>query len=212
MSANPIRVLIIEDNPADARLIKELLNDASASPAGQANETRYEVTSENNLCAGLERLKTGCVDVVLLDLALPDSAGYETFHRVQAGAAQLPIILLTGLQDETLGFEAVRQGAQDYLIKGQSDGNLLARVIHYAIERKRLLNQLKEALANVKTLSGLLPICSHCKKIRNDTGYWDSVESYLRRHTEARFTHGMCPECLTKWVAESEQWLARDEG
>ena len=204
MSTASIRVLMIEDNPADARMIQELLKEACANPAGRAMACRYDVSWVDHLEAGLARLKAGEVDVVLLDLALPDSAGGETFRRVLDAADHIPVILLTGLQDEVLGFEAVRQGVQDYLVKGQADGNLLARVIHYAIERQRLLRQLEESMASVKTLSGLLPLCAHCRKVRNDAGYWGSVEAYIQTHTDARITHGICPECAIKWMAEFE--------
>jgi hypothetical protein len=71
-------------------------------------------------------------------------------------------------------------------------------------ERERLLNQLQEAMANIKTLRGLLPICSHCKKIRDDTGYWHNVEAYIREHTEAEFSHGICPTCLNKHYPDFE--------
>jgi hypothetical protein len=67
------------------------------------------------------------------------------------------------------------------------------------MERKNLINELKDALAQVKTLSGLLPICSHCKKIRDDKGYWNQIESYIHKHSDAEFSHGICPECAKKY-------------
>jgi hypothetical protein len=69
-------------------------------------------------------------------------------------------------------------------------------------ERERLIADLREALANVKSLSGLLPICAACKKIRDDQGYWSQVESYIQKHSEAKFTHGMCPDCIKKFYAD----------
>ena len=149
MGANPIRVLMIEDNPADARMIEELLKEASASAAGRASDSRYEVSWKDRLDEGLDRLKSGGLEVVLLDLTLPDSTGGETFRRVLAAAGHVPVILLTGLQDEALGFEAVRQGVQDYLVKGKFDNRELIRALQYAIERERVeqaLRQTKEAL------------------------------------------------------------------
>src|SRR5205823_1655415 len=91
----------------------------------------------------LERRSRAAVDVVLLDLGLPDSKGIETFHRAHDGAAGQPIIVISGLDDETLALEAVRSGAQDYLVKGRIEGHLLARVIRYAIERQRTEVQLR---------------------------------------------------------------------
>jgi DNA-binding NtrC family response regulator len=162
----------------------------------------------------LECLAAGDIDIVLLDLSLPDSLGLDTFTRVYDKAPCLPIIVLTGLDDEELAAKAVREGAQDYIIKGQVDSNLLARAIRYAIERKRaekereeLILKLQDALAKVKVLSGFLPICARCKKIRDDRGYWHSVEVYVREHSEAEFTHSICPDC----IKELYPWFNKDK-
>jgi hypothetical protein len=111
--------------------------------------------------------------------------------------------VLTGLEDEETGIQALHQGAQDYLVKGQVDSNLLTRCLKYAIERKQvewereqLIAQLQEALAQVKQLSGLLPICMTCKKIRDGVGDWNKIEYYIAAHSEAEFTHGICPDCI----------------
>jgi len=134
-----IKILLIEDNPGDARLIREMLAEVRSVP--------FDLEQVNRLQTGLERLTTGGIDVVLLDLSLPDSYGLETFIRVQTQAPHVPIVVLTGFKDETLGIEIVKKGAQDYLVKGQVDGNLLVRSIHYAIERKRADKALRESFA-----------------------------------------------------------------
>ena len=126
----PGRILLIEDNPGDARLIEEMLSEAGGK--------LFHLVRVERLSAGLERLAAGDIAAVLLDLGLPDSQGYETFDRVQRQAPQVPIILLTGLDDEELAIKAVRQGGQGYLVKGQVDGRLLARTLRYGIERKRV--------------------------------------------------------------------------
>lgn len=198
MDENPIRVLLIEDNSGDVRLIKEMLRELSG--------TKFEVFVEDRLLRGLEFLsKENSVDVLLLDLSLPDCRGFETFKKIYKEKPDIPIVVLTGLDDEELGVRTVREGAQDYLLKGQVDGNLLARAIKYAIERKHaqqekeeLIRELQSALLKIKTLSGLLPICSSCKKIRDDKGYWHQVEVYIKKHSEADFSHGLCPECARK--------------
>jgi PAS domain S-box-containing protein len=130
--------LLIEDNPGDARLIEVLLAEA---------DTGFEVEWVTRLADGVERLRDGerSVDAVLLDLALPDSSGFDTFAAVNASAPRVPIILLTGLDDEELAVRAVRLGAQDYLTKGRVDGPLLARAIHYAIERRQAEDALRRS-------------------------------------------------------------------
>jgi PAS domain S-box-containing protein len=125
----PLRVLLIEDNPGDARLIRVMLAEVGGAP--------IEVVCVERLMAGLERLEAGGTDLVLLDLSLPDSQGLGTFERLHARAPSVPIIVLSGLTDETVALRAVQEGAQDYLVKGQVEGTLLVRAMRYAIERTR---------------------------------------------------------------------------
>lgn len=186
----PLRILIVEDNPADADLIQEML-----PPAGTLT---FQVEPVARLSEALARLERKGIDLVLLDLGLPDSRGLPTFHALRQAAPGLPVIVLSGNNDQELATAAVRDGAQDYLVKGQIGGDLLVRAIRYALERERLISELREALVHIKTLSGLLPICASCKKIRDDKGYWSQVESYIARHSEATFTHSLCPDCMKR--------------
>lgn len=133
-TTGPIRVLLIEDNPGDARLIELMLREA--------DEESFELRRTERLEDGLRELDNGEIDIVLSDLSLPDSQGMETFRRLHSRAPHCPIIVLSGLNDTTLALNAVHFGAQDYLIKGQVDGQLLARAMRYAIERKRMTEQL----------------------------------------------------------------------
>ena len=123
-----VRVLLIEDNPGDDLLLRQTL--------AEVKNTKFEVVSADRLKAGLDLLAKGDVDVVLLDLLLPDSRGLDTLHKVHSKISSIPVVVLTGLDDEAMAIEAVREGAQDYLIKGQTDVNLTARALRYAIERK----------------------------------------------------------------------------
>ncbi len=127
----PIRLLLIEDSPGDARLIQEALTGDEAPT--------FQVVWASRLAEGLERLAHDSFDVILLDLSLPDSHGLETFLTVHARVTSIPIIVLTGLSDEQFALEAVQKGAQDYLGKAfvQMDSHFLTRAIRYAIERKR---------------------------------------------------------------------------
>lgn len=147
--SKPIRVLLIEDNPADARLLREMLAEMDGVP--------FDLERVDRLSAGLERLSSDGIDVVLLDLTLPDSRGLDTFRQVQANAPQVPITVLSGLDDSTVAVQAVRDGAQDYLVKGQIDSSLLVRAIRYAIERKRAEEALRESLQFSSSLLGNSP-------------------------------------------------------
>jgi diguanylate cyclase (GGDEF)-like protein len=142
----PITVLLIEDDPEDADLLQEMLLER--------NTDWCEVEWVDHLQAGLERLAAGRADLVLLDLSLPDGHGLETFAQVHAQATGVPIVVLSGLDDEKLAVQMVQEGAQDYLVKGQADSHLLVRAMRYAIERKTAAEQLRQAAAQ-DTLTGL---------------------------------------------------------
>ncbi len=134
-----IPVLLVEDNPGDARLIEIMLVEAE----GQYTSGRsFELFHAADLASGLRQLEAHKVDVVLLDLSLPDSHGLATFTAMHARAAHVPIVVLAGLADEVLALGAVHHGAQDYLVKSQLDPNILARAIRYAIERNLMLTRL----------------------------------------------------------------------
>ncbi len=128
MGDKGLNILLIEDNPADARLIQEQLKDAKEGP--------FELTWTQDLASGLERLGTSQFDIILLDLGLPDSVGYNTFVKVHGQAPWIPIVVLTGLDDEEMAQRVVRGGAQDYLFKGRIESRLLGRSIRYAMERQ----------------------------------------------------------------------------
>jgi PAS domain S-box-containing protein len=134
MTSEPIKVLLVEDNPGDVRLIREMLKEAKTALA--------VLEDTPSLTAAVERLAKGGIDAVLLDLGLPDSQGMSTFEKLHNQFPRTPIVVLTGLTDEVLGLQAVREGAQDYLIKGKVDSLWLRRAILYAVERV----QGKEAL------------------------------------------------------------------
>ena len=139
------KVLLIEDNPGDARLLREMIAEEPGA--------LFEVECAERHAQGLERLSAGGIGLVLLDLSLPDSMGLETFAKVYAHSPAVPIIVLTGNDDNNLALAAVKRGAQDYLVKGRLDRELL-RSMQYAIERKRYQLQL-EHQANYDALTGL---------------------------------------------------------
>ncbi|MGO9572617.1 MAG: sigma 54-interacting transcriptional regulator [Desulfomonilaceae bacterium] len=144
MRDNRLQVLLIEDNPGDVRLIREMLAETRSADIG--------IESVESLSAGLDLLTTGGFDVVLLDLGLPDSQGLATLGRLYARVSDIPIVVFTGQGDEAVALEAVKQGAQDYLVKGEVDEKLLTRSIHYAVERRRLLAELEVSRASFTSI------------------------------------------------------------
>jgi formate hydrogenlyase transcriptional activator len=138
MGSQHIHLLLIEDNPGDAGLIREML--------AEAKWMSFELEWTETLSEGIARLALGGIDVVLLDLALPDCTGLETLQRLRAASPWAPVlVVLSGLSDEEISLQAVQEGAQDYLIKGQADSNLLVRSIRYALERGQEQEALRKA-------------------------------------------------------------------
>ncbi len=190
-----INILLIEDDSDDAFLIMEMVADEKTGTMGIEHVT--------TLTTGIERIREGGIDIVLSDLGLPESSGLDTLDLLLPELGRiLPVIVLTGLADREIGAEAVRAGAQDYLFKEEVTGSLLVRSILYAIERKKMMvereklrQELEDALDQVKLLSGFLPICCSCKKIRDDKGYWQQIEMYISNHSDVQFSHGICEDC-----------------
>lgn len=145
-------VLLVEDNPGDAFLFIEALQEAGGDD--------LSLESVNRLSLALERLSRGGIDLCLLDLGLPDSTGLATFNKARQYADDVAFVVLTGLEDETAAVTAVRNGAQDFLVKGQIDGPSLVRTIRYAIERKRLQNETWRNLESMRQLVETLPVAA----------------------------------------------------
>src|SRR5260370_11292055 len=144
MNLEDIRVLLVEDNPGDARLFVELVRDTGAG--------HLKLEHVDRLSTALERLSSDRFDVVLLDLSLPDAQGLTTLTRTHAHAPNVPIVVLTGLDDELLAVKAVRLGAQDYLVKGRVDGDLLVRSVRYATERGRAMEAVERREEHYRSL------------------------------------------------------------
>lgn len=200
METKTPRVFLIEDEPVSAKITLRMLRESGLDTGARVEET---------LAAGLAGLAGGGTDIILLDLSLPDSGGLDTIKAVCGKFPDLPVVVMTGTEDEAMGIDALKDGAQDYLVKGQYGDKELARTIRYAIERKGLLNEkedliskLQEALKHVKLLTGLLPTCADCKKIRTAKGNWVQMETYISDHSEAQFSHGFCDACYKKRIEE----------
>lgn len=193
-----LSILIIEDNPGDALLIEEMLKEISPTKS-------CSLIFSTRLSEGLHHVNSSHIDLILLDLHLPDSDSLTTYQSVRIQAPSTPVIALTGMADENFALSLLRNGVQDYLLKDEINSRSLNRSIRYSLERMRiqqenekLIGELQNALQEVRRLSGMLPICSFCKKIRDDKGYWNQIEAYLAVHSEAQFTHSVCQECARK--------------
>ena len=195
-----MKILIAEDDPVSRRLL-----EAALSKWG------YEVLVTTNGREAWEVLQQpDAPSLIILDWLMPEMDGVEICREVRQIAAlkSAYIILLTSRgakEDIVQGLEA---GADDYVTKPFDHGELRARVqvgtrvIGLQTALAQRVRELEEAIASVKTLQGLLPICCYCKKIRDDGNYWHRVESYIAGHANVRFSHGICPECSEKLKAE----------
>jgi len=193
-----LRLLLVDDDEVDRMRVKRML--------GQMAEWQFEIDIASGVATGIAAIKAKTFDCVLLDFRLPDGEGFDLLKSVHAVDGDCPPILLqTVLDDESTAVAALALGAQDFLVKGKYDAGVLRRSIRYAIqrdqlvkERNRLTYDLQEALVKVKTLQGLLETCAWCNRIENEEGQWQRVEVYIQNHSDARITHGMCPDCLKK--------------
>jgi signal transduction histidine kinase/DNA-binding NarL/FixJ family response regulator len=181
-------VLLIEDNLGDARYIRELL--AEAGPGV------FDVEYADSLRSGLARLAAHGVDVVLIDLGLPDSTGIETFRSVYTAAREIPVVVLSGLEDEVLALEAVHEGAQDYLTKGQADGVLLPRVLRYAIERGRLVAAAQAAREEAEAGRRRATLLDHASELLAESL---DYETTLQRAAEL-MVQGLASYCIVDLV------------
>ena len=189
-----ITVLIIEDSLDDFSLLREVLESSE--------EIEAKIVHAERLEDAISIAKSIVMDVAVIDLSLPDSFGLDTYVSFHDEYPLIPTIIMTGSRDHAMAFEAVQKGAQDYLFKGEPSSTAIIRTIRYAIERQRLTTELQMAMDHIKQLEGMLPICSACKKIRDDTGHWNSIEVYISNHSEIVFSHGICPDCAKKLYPE----------
>jgi CheY-like chemotaxis protein len=195
-----MRILIAEDNLTSRILLKALLE-----------KDGHEVTVTVNGAEAWQALqRPDAPELLVLDWMMPEMDGLEVVRRVRALLTDRPayIIMLTSMDEKGKVVAALDAGANDYLAKPFDSGELRARV---EVGRRMLELQnslasknevLRQALDHIKTLRGIIPICMSCKKIRDDQGYWNQLESYVSKHTEAEFSHGVCPECLDKLYPE----------
>ena len=199
-AAVPLRLLVVDDDEVDRMRIVRMLR--------LAPEWQAEIDVAVDIASGVAALRGRTYDCVLLDFRLPDGEGPDLLRQLRATEGECPpVILQTVLDHEATAVAALAAGAQDYLVKGRFDSVLLRRAIRYAIERDRLVkernrltHELQEMLGRVKTLEGILPVCAWCRRIKDEDGVWDALEGYLDRHSKAKVSHGMCPDCARKYA------------
>ncbi len=198
-----MRILIAEDNPVSRKLLAVALT-----------QWGHDVVAVNDGRAAWEELqRPDAPKLVILDWNMPEMDGLQVCLRLkESGTPEPPyIILLTARTDKKDVVSALEAGANDYITKPFNNMELRARVRvgQRMVEiREKLAAQVRElrtAIEHIKTLQGIIPICSFCKKIRDDQGYWNQVEAYLSRHSDARFSHGFCPECTSRYYPEIEK-------
>lgn len=190
-------ILIIDD---DANLRKTL--------ADILHHKGYETVVAADGREGLAQLRKHPVHLALIDIGLPDISGVEVLKGIKAENPTTEAIILTGNATLDTAIEAANQGAFSYLVKPYEIEQLLLNIRRAVekrqaeVDREELIRELKAALSKVKQLEGIIPICSYCKKIRNDKESWQQLESYITEHSEALFSHGICPECFTIQMSE----------
>lgn len=195
-----ITVMIVDDDPdvlyATARIVKKA--GFRVIQASSAAECRALVQEQPP-------------DLLLLDVVLPDTGGSELCKEIKAdpNLKSIYVILISGMKtaspEQAEGLDA---GADGYIARPVSNAELTARVqamvriLRAERETQQALNKLQEAQSQIKVLKGLLPICSHCNKIRDDAGYWKRLETYIQENSETFFSHGICPECEKKYYPD----------
>ncbi len=179
-------VMIVDDATENLKILIELLKED------------YQVIPLKSGKAVLEKVAHDPLpDLALLDIVMPEMDGYELCSRLKSDprTKEIPVIFITAVSEVMDDTKAFELGAVDYVPKPFNPMTVKARVNTH-IKLHRTLKELQNALKDVQTLSGLIPICSSCKKIRDDKGYWNQVEAYIQKRFDAKFTHGLCPECI----------------
>ena len=192
-------ILMVDDVPKNLQVLGNILNKEG-----------YKISAALNGEQALKILKNAKPDLILLDVMMPGLSGFDVIKEIQKNEEliEIPVIFLTAKTEKEDVIHGIELGAVDYVTKPFNSTELLARVknhIELKLSKDRLKKmniELQTALDQVKTLKGLVPICANCKKIRDDDGFWQEVEHYVSAHTEADFSHGICPNCMQELYPE----------
>ena len=208
-------VLVTDDSPDILLLSTMLLRRAG-----------YEVLEASTGKECLDAVRIHHPDLVLLDVVLPDMTGVQVCREIKTdkNLDDIFVILASGVRiSSEHQAEGLDIGADGYIIRPISNKEFLARVqagerikrAEHALREKEiqqqtLISELEAALAVIKTLKGYIPICATCKRIRDDEGYWNQLETYISKHTDAVFTHGICPTCLEQARTEMKEFFKKE--
>ncbi|MDY0220129.1 MAG: response regulator [Desulfobacterium sp.] len=212
-------IVIVDDNPYNLKVLSTTLKKEG-----------YEVRPATGGQSALDAIYAKAPELILLDVMMPEMNGYEvcTSLKDNEKTREIPIIFITALDDVRDKVKGFSMGCVDYISKPFQEEEVLARVRTQirlgrlqhrlviqnerlkkdAKEKELLILELQTLIDNVKVLSGLLPICASCKKIRSDQGYWEHLEIYIETHTEAIFSHGICPGCAEKLYGH-QKWFKK---
>ena len=192
-------ILVVDDNPDNLRLLSGILS-----------EHHYKIRLAPNGERALATVRKEAPGLILLDIMMPVLNGFEVCRQLKQDkeTAGIPIIFISALNETIEKVKAFSLGGVDYITKPFKSEEVLARVnthltlrfLQLELEAKNA--ELQKAMDEIKTLRGFIPICASCKRIRNDEGYWEQIESYISNHSEAIFSHGCCDECLKKLYPE----------
>lgn len=187
-------ILVVDDNLINLEVISRLVQDFFDS----------SVLTASSGAEAMKLLGYTLPDLVLLDVTMPGMNGYEVCAAMRADPqlAEIPVIFLTGQRDPRLIIKGFETGGTDYLLKPFEPRELMARVriqLEHKLQRDELRqrnSELEAALARIRRLEGIMPICMYCKKIRTDSSSWQEVEQYIAENSDACFSHGVCPSCF----------------
>ena len=214
-------ILVVDDSEDGRRLLESLLSHSGYSEVMTvaSAEDAFSLMGFNGDVSGI---KEPDIDLILMDIMMPGVDGIDACRRIKESQAyvNVPVIMVTAASDADILERAFLAGASDYITKPVRSVELLARVDSLLslkkeiderkkkeLELLRKNEELEKALSEIKVLQGLIPICSYCKKIRDDAGLWQQLEAYITKHSEASFTHGICETCAKKHFPDEENLI-----
>ncbi|WP_419658869.1 response regulator receiver protein [Desulfosarcina variabilis str. Montpellier] len=204
-----MRILIAEDDLTSRNILAALLKKKGHEVMETTNGTDAWTVMQ----------KPDAPRMAILDWMMPEMDGLEVVRRIRELQTEQPpyLIMLTAKGEKSDIVVGLDAGADDYLVKPFDAGELKARIevgrriVDLQMRLAEQVTALQQALKHIKTLQGIIPICSFCKKIRNDKGYWDQVEAYVGKHSQAEFSHSICPECMAIHYPEYADEVENDE-